>query len=216
MLTTDPGAAATFADAWYATGGGDGAAHCLALARIGQGQPDVGAEMLQKLAATSHAPDLARALVYGQATQAWLIAGQPAQALGSATMALVLSPDDPDLLIDRSVAAGAMSRFQDAIDDLTRALDLDPHRPEIFVYRGSAWRHLGQAGLAQDDIDRALAMEPDNAEALLERGILKQRRNDREGARTDWERAILLAPDTATADLAQQNIALLDAGPEQR
>jgi hypothetical protein len=36
------------------------------------------------------------------------------------------------------------------------------------------------------------------------------------GARTDWERAISLSPDSATADLAQQNLALLEAGPVQR
>jgi regulator of sirC expression with transglutaminase-like and TPR domain len=51
---------------------------------------------------------------------------------------------------------------------------------------------------------------------LLERGILRQRRNDDEGARADWQRAISLAPDTATADLAEQNLALLEAGPVRR
>jgi regulator of sirC expression with transglutaminase-like and TPR domain len=72
---------------------------------------------------------------------------------------------------------------------------------------------LGQLGLAQDDIDRAIAIDPDNPEALLERGIIRQRQNDAAGARADWERAITLAPDTPTADLAQQNLALLEAGP---
>ena len=64
-------------------------------------------------------------------------------------------------------------------------------------------------------MDRALTLDGDNAEALLERGILRQRQNDRGGARSDWEKAIALAPDTPTADLAQQNLALLEAGPER-
>ena len=61
-------------------------------------------------------------------------------------------------------------------------------------------------------MDRAIAIDPDNAEALLERGILRQRHGDVAGARGDWERAIALAPDRATADLAEQNLALLEAG----
>jgi regulator of sirC expression with transglutaminase-like and TPR domain len=72
---------------------------------------------------------------------------------------------------------------------------------------------LGRLDLPRDYFDRALKLDPDNAEALLERGILRQRRNDSNGARADWERAINLAPDTATSDLAQQNLALLEAGP---
>ena len=35
------------------------------------------------------------------------------------------------------------------------------------------------------------------------------------GARTDWERVIELEPDGATADLAAQNMALIEAGPAQ-
>lgn len=106
-----------------------------------------------------------------------------------------------------------LNRFEDAEDDLTRALDADPRRAETLVLRASAWRHLGQLDLAQDDIDRSIAIDPENAEALLERGILRERRNDWDGARRDWEQAIILAPNSATADLAEQNLALLEAGP---
>ena len=109
-----------------------------------------------------------------------------------------------------------LNRFKDALDDLTHVLEIDPVRAEALVLRAAAWRHLGQLGLAQDDVDRAVAIDPENAEALLERGILRQRRNDMEGARGDWQRAIELAPDSATADLAEQNLALLAAGPPTR
>ncbi len=216
MLNTDPAGAYAFADAWFATGGGEGAIHCKALADVERGDADVGAEAMDKLAGSSNAPAAARATVYGQAGQAWLMARDPGRAMASATLALSLIPDDPDLLIDRSIASANLDRFQDALDDLTRALDLDPRRPDALVFRSAAWRHLNQPDLAQDDIDRALAQDPDNPDALLERGILHQLRGEGEGAREDWERAMQLAPDTATADLAQQNLQLLEAGPERR
>lgn len=216
MLSTDPAGANVFADAWEATGGGEGATHCRALAEIELGEPDKGAEMMEKLANGSHAQTVARASIYGQAGQAWLMAGEPGRAFGAATLALSLTPDDPALLIDRSIAAATLERYDDAVDDLTHALDFDPQRTDALVFRGAAWRHLNQMGLAQDDIDRAFAQDPDNPDALLERGILRQRRGDRDGARQDWERAITLLPNSATGDLAQQNLALLEAGPDRR
>lgn len=215
MLTSDPAGANGFADAWEATGGGEGAAHCHALAQIAIGEVEVGAAMLEKLAGASNAPAVARASLYGQADQAWLMAGEPDRALGAATLALSLSGEDPDLLIDRSVAAAMLEHYDDSIEDLTRALEIDAKRPDALVMRSAAWRHKGRLDIAQDDIDRAFRLDPDNPEAFLERGILRQRRGDRAGARADWERAVLLAPDSATSDLAEQNLALLEAGPDR-
>jgi tetratricopeptide (TPR) repeat protein len=213
MLSADPAGANAFAEAWTATGGGDGAEHCLALSQVALGNPDRGADLLEKLAGHSRAADLARAAVYGQAGQAWLMAGDASRAYAAATLALGLSPDDPDLLIDRSIAAATLERYRDAISDLDHALSVDPRRDDALVFRGAAYRHLNRLDMAQDDIDHALLLDPDNADALLERGILRQRQSNPEGARADWERAIALEPDTATADLAQQNLALLEAGP---
>ena len=215
MLVSDPEGAQALAETWQTAGGSEGAEHCLALARIALGDPEEGAGMLEKLAADSHGTPSARAAIYRQATQAWLMTADAAHAFATSSQALALSPDDPDLLIDRAVAAGSLERWQDSVDDLTRALDVDRNRPDAMVLRGSAWRHLGHDELAQDDVDRALAIDPENAEALLERGILRQRRADTAGARDDWQKAITLAPDTPTADLAEQNLALLEAGPDR-
>lgn len=215
MLTTDPAGAQSVAIASQASGS-DGAMHCLALSMIALGEPARGAEMLERLAADSHASPAARAVVYGQATQAWMMTGAATEANRAATQALALSPDDPDLLVEAAVAAAAVQRYLDAADELTRALAIDPKRADALTYRAAAWRHLGRIDEAEADVERAVAIDPDNPEALLERGILRQRRDDRAGARTDWERTIVLAPDTPTADLAQQNLALLEAGPERR
>lgn len=225
MLTSDPLGAHAFAEAWEATGGGVGATHCLALSEIALGNAETGAGMLEQLGAANPAPDAARphapipgasrAIILGQAVQAWLMAGDASHAFGDATLALMLSPDDPDLLIDRSVAAATLERYQDAVTDLDHALALDPHRADALVYRAAAWRELGDLTRAEENIEEALALDPDNADALLERGILRQRYGDLSGARADWQRAETLAPDTPTSDLAEQNIALLDAGPER-
>lgn len=216
MVGTDPDGAAAFADAWEATGGGEGAAHCRGLAQVALGNAGAGAEIMETLAHRSDKPAAARASLYGQAGQAWLMAGEARRAYGAGTMALALQSEDPDLYIDRSVAAASLDRFGDALDDLKHALELDPRRADALVLRAAAWRHLARMDQAQDDVDHALAIDPENAEAYLERGILRQRRGDRAGARSDWERAMALAPDSATEDLAQQNLALLEAGPERR
>ena len=216
MLGSDPEGANTFADAWLATGGGEGAQHCLAMAQVQLGDEDSGAEMLEKLATSSTAPAVARAAVFDQADQAWLMAGVPERALAAATLALALSPDDPDLLIDRSVAAATLGNYDDAVDDLSHALELDGKRPDALVLRAAAWRHTGHLDLAEDDVDRALTQNPEDPEAYLERGILRERRGDRAGAHQDWVEAKSLSPDSATSDLAEQNLALLEAGPERR
>lgn len=216
MLPDDPNGAAAMADTWQAAGGGAGALHCLALARIALGNPAAGAILLERIAGGSTAPDAARAVVYDQASQAWLMAGDAGRALAASTRAVRLAPDVPDLLIDRALAAEALARWQDAVEDLGRALEAEPRRPDALVLRASALRQLGRVALAQQDVNRALVLDPDDAEALLERGILRERSEDRRGARADWQRAITLAPDSQAAELARQNLALLEAGPQRQ
>ena len=213
LLPNDPHGAELLAAQWQTAGGGAGAEHCLALARIALGDPEEGATLLEQIAGGSAAPGAARAMVYDQAGQAWLMAGRAERAFAAATQATLLAPDNPDLRIDRALAAESLARWQDAVDDLGLALAGDPRRPDALVLRGSALRQLGQLAQARADVDRALALDPEDPEALLERGILRQRGEDRSGARQDWERAITLAPDSQTADLARQNLALLEAGP---
>lgn len=216
MLNGDPSGAFVFADTWSTAGGGAGAQHCRALAQVALGEVAEGAALLDKVAETSTASPAARAAVLGQAVQSWMMAGESKRAYDAASKALALLPDEPDLQVDRAVASIALDKYQEAADDLSRALDTDPRRGDALVFRAASWRHLGQLDLADADVDRALGLDPDDPDALLERGILRQRRGNPVGARRDWERAVALAPDTATADLAQQNLALLEAGPERR
>jgi tetratricopeptide (TPR) repeat protein len=216
LLRNDPEGARAFAEGWEGAGGGEGAQHCGALALLAMGEAARGAERLEQLARTSQGGTAARAVVFAQAGQAWMLLGETGRAYAAATMALTLTPNDTELMLDRAVALGSMGRYADSLDDLNRVVALDPDRAEALVFRAAALRHLDQVDRAAADVARALALTPDNAEALLERGIIRQLQGDTSGARADWERAIALAPDSATADLAQQNLALNEAGPQRR
>lgn len=213
MLDNDPAAAAGFAIGWEAVGGGDGARHCFALSRIATGHAAEGARLLEQLAGATGASAAVRAVIYGQASQAWLIEQEEQKAYDAATKALAERPDDIDILIDRAAIAAQLERYDEAVADLDRALSADPERGDAMTLRATANRHAGRLETASTDIAAALALTPDYPEALLERGIIRHRLGDSQTARADWERVIELAPDSAAADLATQNLELLDAGP---
>ena len=216
MIRTDAEGARVMAEAWEAAGGGEGARHCGALALLGMGEPERAAERLEQLARMSRGSAATRASVFAQAGQAWMMAGQGSRAFGATTMGLGLTPNDAELLLDRAVALGTLGRYAEALEDVKLVLGLDPERAEAWVFRAAANRHLEKVDQAAEDVARALALAPENAEALLERGIIRQLKGDTAGAKQDWERAVSLAPDSATADLALQNLALNEAGPQRR
>jgi tetratricopeptide (TPR) repeat protein len=215
MLATDPEGAAAIAESWSKRDGGEGAAHCRALARIALGDPGSAAAELEALGNAAGGAAVARAVLLFQATEAWLMAGRPARALATATSALALAPGDANILIERATAAALLERYHEVVEDVSLALRADPRRADALVLRAAALRHLGREAEALADASAALALDSDNAEALLERGILRQRARNDAGARADWQRAVDVAPDSAAADLARQNLSLLEAGPSR-
>ena len=220
-LADDPTGAVAMAETWQADGGGEGAAHCHGLALIASGRPASGAVVLEQLVRLSSAPPMARAAVLSQAAQAWLMVAQTdeaaaANAVGDASQALSLSPEDTELFIMRATAESTLERFGEAVDDLTEALRLDAARPDALVLRAVMRRKLNQLDLAQADVTQALQLDPDDPDALLERVILRQRMGDAAGARADWEHARGVDPNSTTADLAEQNLSLLEAGPQRQ
>jgi tetratricopeptide (TPR) repeat protein len=213
MLADDPAGADALATSWHA--GGDAATHCHALAQIELGNPAAGAALLTTLATTSQADAAARAELFGQAAQAWTMAGDTTQAIDAASHAIGLAPENADLRVIHAIAALAVQQNKAADEDLTDALDADPKRTDALVLRATARRQLGRLPQAAADVEAAIAQDPQNADALLERGIIRERMGDLGGARADWQKAQELSPDSATGDLAEQNLALLDAGPVQ-
>jgi tetratricopeptide (TPR) repeat protein len=213
MIADDPEGAEAIATSWQATGGGDGAIHCQALAAIASGEPEAGATMLENLAHAGKVQGLIVAVLLSQAAEARMMADQYEPALKDANEALAISPEDADLLIGRANAYDALERSDEAMDDLNQALALDASRGDALVLRASLYRRMEKLTEAQADIGRAIALDPQDAEALVERGILRQAMGDLTGARQDWTRAREVDPNSEAAELAAQNLTLLDSGP---
>jgi tetratricopeptide (TPR) repeat protein len=201
------------AGAWLAENGGAPARHCRAAALIGLNRFAEAADLLIQIANEMATTDARRPLLadlYGQAAQAWLMAGDSEQALVADNAALALQPDDVELRIDRAVVNVSVGSYWEAIDDLNRANELAPERADILVLRASAYRYVESPELAREDIDRALALDAANAEAYLERGILEGEAGDIAAARADFLKAVELAPDSPTAEAAQARLQQLE------
>jgi tetratricopeptide (TPR) repeat protein len=216
MVDADPQGARGFSDTWAMQGGGEAAQHCAALAMLSLGEAERAAEALERIAARSQAGIAARAAIFGQSGEAWIAAGRPQRAHAALSLALALTPADAELLTERAMASLALDRPAEALTDVDQVVAVEPAFAEAWVIRASALRRLERLAPAAESVVQALRLEPENVEALLERGIIRQAQGDAAGARADWERVIELAPDGAAADLAAQNMALIEAGPSVR
>ncbi|MBE7210853.1 MAG: hypothetical protein INR65_07515 [Gluconacetobacter diazotrophicus] len=216
MLPDDPDGAADLAADWAKHGGGSAAAECGALAEMATGDPAEAARTLDALAADAKQAAARRAILAGEAAQAWLSAGEAAKALDADDRAAALSPNDPGILGQVGRAALEAGKLDRADAALSAALRLDPRQVDALVTRAEVLRRLGRAADARAEVDAANALAPGRADILLERGVLREAAGDREGARADWSQVVASAPDTEEADQAQQDLALLEAGPETR
>ncbi len=207
---TDPEAALARAKQWSNSGGGFEADHCVAMALFDMKHYAEAARLFEKLAAgLASVGFVEQAHIYDQAGQAWLVANQPRAAKIDFDAALRLTPNDPDLLIDRAEALAEAQEYWSAIDDLNRASDLAPKKAEIYVYRAAAYRALDALPLARQDIDYNLKLAPNNPVGLLERGNIRRLQGDVPGARRDWISVTRIAPGSSEAAAAQDNLARL-------
>ena len=195
---------------WRDLGGGYGADHCAATAMMGMHQYKDAATRLERLAQTSKTEPEIKAQLLGQAAQAWLLANEPARAEASASAALSLVPDNPELIIDRAQAMAARKDYVGALNDLDKAIRLDPGRADAFVFRATAKRYLDDLDGAMNDISQALVLDSNHVDGLLERGILQRLSDKPDAAREDWLRVLRLEPESMAADAARKNLEHMD------
>lgn len=207
MIADDPEGALQFAH----TLKGAAALHCQGLAEVELGDAELGAPILMQVGQDISQDPSTRAAILGQASRAWLMIDQAQKARRASSDALALLPNDPDLQFDDAIAAMATKDFSVAVVDLDQVLATDPKREEALVARATCLQELGKLDSAMRDANAAVKLDGDDQDALLERGIIRQHTGDIAGARADWQQVQSINPDTSSADLATQNLALLDA-----
>jgi len=212
LAETDAQAAFDMALEWRDMGGRDAASHCMAKALFYLHQYDEAARRFETLAQTVRSGPKFKAELLAHAAQAWMQDNNPERADDVLTAAVQLSPDDPELWVDRGLARAGFRSYRAAIADFSRAIEIDPDLVEAYTFRAAARRYLDEPEAAAADLERALALDSLNPGALLERGILRRLAGDNAGARADWMLVIEMAPDTAAARTAQANLQKMDLG----
>jgi len=199
-----PASALTVADNWFASGGGDAARHCRAMALATLGSFGEASRTVEALAQATGDP-AAQSDLYTQAGDFQMAAGDPVAARRFFDQALVLEPQSFAALDGRARAAAAQRDFTGAITDLNRLLWLVPNDSEALSLRAAARRQTGDPAGALVDAQAAVAADPSSAVAYFERGAARAVNGDREGARSDWMQAEQLDPGGETGRLAMTN-----------
>lgn len=211
MAVKTPGDAFEEALAWQSQGGGEAARHCAAVALLYNNQPEAAAVRLEQLAQDMRLqPPARRAEVVAQAGRAWMQGRELSRAVGAYTAALELSPDNPEIWIDRAEAYANASNYWEAIDDLNHAVELDRRRVDAYTFRAAAYRLVKEYGLAMEDASKAIELNARVADAWLERAILNRLRSDIPAARRDFLQVLVLDPDGPAGDAARANIEAME------
>jgi len=216
LARSTPKVAHDSALAWRQKGGGEAAIHCIAVSLLGMSQYSQAARMLEELADQPKPgrPKL-QAGLYGQAANAWTIAGRPQTAAKLLTKAIKLQPDNQDLLIDRSIAHAGLGKYWEALDDLNAVLDKAPDNADALIFRASAWRKVGTLDLAEQDVIAALALKPNDPDGLLERGLIRKAQGEIAAARKDWLKVLEISVQGPLTDAARRNLESIDVKKQQ-
>lgn len=165
---------------WRAEGGGVLALHCVARAQLGLGQYDEAAERLSLVAEMREVPDKGmRAAFLAEAGHAFLLANRNDEARQKFSAAMALTPEDPELRLDRAQSSMLLSDWGAAISDADEALKIRPNNPEALRMRGEAKLALSDFDGASADAETALKADPSYVPALLLRGRVKEARAGR-------------------------------------
>lgn len=113
-----------------------------------------------------------------------------AQARQDLATALLIEPDNPAALVQRSRLHYRAGAFAAALSDVEAALRRAPRSVEALFQRARALEARGQGAAALKAYDEVVAVAPDNAAALLNRGLLLQRARQYPRALADLDAAV--------------------------
>lgn len=164
-----------------------GGLHCEALALMRLDRPeDAGRTFFELAERLVRADDAVRAEIYGQAGDAFSIAGNGANALRAYDNAIARMPGEAAYYTGRARAKAVAGKWEGARDDAAEALAIDPFSVESLMLRSAANRTLGYPRAALADANRAVELRPRDLDVLLERGLVHRALGDKASAYADW------------------------------
>ncbi|WP_382436788.1 hypothetical protein [Glycocaulis abyssi] len=177
LINQDPEMAYEEGLAWRAQGGSWPAMHCIALSQVALGQYGIAARRLESNAEGAVvATDETRAIMFGQAGDAWLAANEPANAQRAFRRGRDFASADAGLALGVAEAAALQENWSAAENAASEALDLDPTLVRGWQIRAQARLELGNLDGAAADIAEALAGNDENIDALVLRGRIAEAR----------------------------------------
>ena len=178
-----------------------GGLHCEALALMKLDRPaDAGRTFFELAERLTRADDAMRAEVYGQAGDAFAIAGNAENAIRAYDNAIARMPGEAVYYAGRERVKAISGEWEGTRADAAEALAIDPFSFESLLLRSAANRTLGHPRAALVDANRAVEMRPRDLEALLERGLVHLELDDKAGAYADWSAVIRHAEQTSRSN----------------
>lgn len=113
--------------------------------------------------------------------------------------ALLLSPDDPDILVPLSGDLENLERWNEAINVARQALRVDPNNDMAHVNLGIALGSTNDTAGAEAEFHEALRIDPKNDWAHYNLGVALVIKGDQEGAIAQYREALRLNPKNDSA-----------------
>jgi Flp pilus assembly protein TadD len=131
--------------------------------------------------------------------------GRFQESIKMADQALLMTPDQPDLIITKARSLIAADQAFYAIDPLTQAASLKPKDPSIYSLMGVAFQAVKRYSEAQGAWQKALSLSPENPNVLNNMAMAKMDQGDFAGAEVLLRRATAMGRESITV---RQNLAL--------
>ena len=164
--------------------------HVLGVARLGQGQPALALDALDRALIL----DPVRAGVLSSRAAAFVALERFEEALPACDVALAADPDNPVVLNAQGVALRRLGRPTEALAAYERALSVSPRFGDALSNRGAALTDLGRFDQALAAHDQACAAAPRDPRALSNRAALLTLLGRPVEAARDLEAVVALDP----------------------
>ena len=199
LIKEAPDKAIAAADAWRLKGGGLEARQCLGLAYSAAERWAPAAAAFEQAAREAETrKDASSGDFWVQSGNAWLAAGNPANAVKAFDAALATSSLQAELRgethLDRARAGVALGDLAGARADMDKGLALVPGDPLGWYLSAALARRQGDLPRARTDIARAVELAPREASILLEAGNIFGVSGDLAAARAFYARAAQADP----------------------